>query len=112
MGIVTLSDNASAKLITLWPWQPALYILCKVNANSNNLLEKFEPHSSFRFQYRLETMTTFFKIAVFTNGAHSILFWLSLLVTLLYNTILNITGKSDDELLPSPKRMYPSCDLW
>ena len=51
----------------VWPWhhdEPALYILCKVNANSNKLLEKFEPYSSFRFQYRLLTTTTFFEIAV------------------------------------------------
>ena len=63
-----MGDNTLAKFITVWPWQHdelALYILCKVNANSNKLLEKFEPHSSFRFQYRLLTMTTFFEIAVF-----------------------------------------------
>ena len=35
-------------------------ILCKVDANSNKLLELLEPHSSFRFQHRLLTMTTFF----------------------------------------------------
>ena len=53
----------------VWHWhhdEPALYILCKVNANSNKLLEKFEPHSSFWFQYRLLTMTTLFEIAVKT----------------------------------------------
>ena len=40
-------------------------ILCKVNANSNILLELLEPHSSFRFQYRLLTMTAFLEIAVY-----------------------------------------------
>ena len=67
MGIAIMSDNAPVKFITVWPWhhdEPALYILCKVNSNSNKLLEKFESHSSFGFQYRLLTMTTFFEIAV------------------------------------------------
>ena len=48
-----MSDNTPAKFITVWPWhhdERALYILSKVNDNSNKLLEKFEPHSSFRFQ--------------------------------------------------------------
>ena len=57
-----MSDNMPAKFITVWPWhhdEPAFYILCKVNANSNKLLEKFECHSSFQL-----TMTTFFEIAV------------------------------------------------
>ena len=63
-----MSDNLPAKFIAVWPWhhdEPALYILCKVNDNSNKLLEKFEPCSSFRFQYRLLTMTTFSEIAVY-----------------------------------------------
>ena len=62
VGIVIMSDNTPAKFITVWPWhhdERALYILSKVNVNSNKLLEKFEPHSSFPFQYRLLTMTTF-----------------------------------------------------
>ena len=61
-----MSDNTPAKFITVWPWhhdEPALYILCKVNADSNKLFENFEPHSSFRFQYQLLTMTTFFEVA-------------------------------------------------
>ena len=33
--------------------------------NSNKSLGLVEPHSSFRFQYRLFTMTTFFEIAVY-----------------------------------------------
>ena len=41
-------------------------ILCKVIANSNKLFLLFEAPSSFRFQYRLLTMTTFFEIAVYT----------------------------------------------
>ena len=63
-----MSDNLPAKFITVWPWyhdEPAFYILCKVNANSNKLLEKFEPRSSFRFQYRLLIMITFSEIAVY-----------------------------------------------
>ena len=66
-----MNDNTPAKFVTVWPWhhdEPALYMLRKVNANSNKLLEKFEPHSSFRFQYRLLTMTTFFKIVVFRTN--------------------------------------------
>ena len=46
-----MNDNMSPKLITVWLWyhdEPALNILCKVNAKSNKLLEKFEPHGSFR----------------------------------------------------------------
>ena len=37
VGIVIMSDNTPTKLITVWPWhrdEPALYRLCKVNANS------------------------------------------------------------------------------
>ena len=41
-------------------------ILCKFNANSNKLLELFEPHSSFQFHYRLLTMIIFFEIVVYT----------------------------------------------
>ena len=63
-----MSDNTPVKFITVWPWhhdEPALSISFKVNANSNKLLKKFEPHSSFRFQYWLLTMATFFEIAVY-----------------------------------------------
>ena len=63
LGIVVMSDDAPAKVVTVWPWhydEPALYLLCKVNANSNKLFWLLEPHSSFWFQYRL-TMTTFLK---------------------------------------------------
>ena len=45
-----MNDNTPAKFITVRLWhhdEPALYILSRVNANSNELLEKFEPHSSF-----------------------------------------------------------------
>ena len=65
-----MCDNTPAKFITVRPWhhdEPELLILCRVNANSNRLLEKFEPHSSFRFQYRLLTMTIVFEIAVYTD---------------------------------------------
>ena len=40
------------------------YIYCKVNSNGDKIFVLLEPHSSFRFQYRLLTMTTFFEIAV------------------------------------------------
>ena len=44
-------------------------IFCKIDANSNMLSVLLESHSSFRFQYRLLTMTTFSEIAVYvTNG--------------------------------------------
>ena len=42
-------------------------ILCKVNAYSNKLCMLLEHHSSFRFQYQLLTMTTFYEIAVYGN---------------------------------------------
>ena len=41
-------------------------IFCKVDANSNKLFVLLKLHSSFLFQYRLLTMTTFFEIAVYT----------------------------------------------
>ena len=40
-------------------------LFCKVNAKSNKLFVLLEPHSSFRFQYGLSTMTTCFEIAVY-----------------------------------------------
>ena len=40
-------------------------ILCRVSAYSNKLCVLLEPHSSFRFQYRLLSMTAFFEIAVY-----------------------------------------------
>ena len=40
-------------------------IFCKVDANSNKLFVLLELHSSFRFQYRLLTMTTLFEIALY-----------------------------------------------
>ena len=49
--------------LTVLPWQYMMnqhYIFCKIDANSNKLFVLLEPHSSFRFQYRLLTMTTFF----------------------------------------------------
>ena len=45
-----MSDNAPAKVVTVWPWhydEPALYIFCKVDDNSNKLLVLLEPNSSF-----------------------------------------------------------------
>ena len=70
--------------VTVWRWyydEPALYIICKVNANSDKLLEMLEPHSSFRFQYRLLTMATFYERAVYfvqvkslsSQGCHSMI---------------------------------------
>ena len=59
VGIVIMNDNTTAKFITVWLWhhdEPALYILCKINANSNKLHEKFELHSSFQFQSQLLTI--------------------------------------------------------
>ena len=44
-----MSDNAPAKFdkfVTVWPWyfgESALYIFCKVNANSNILMVVLEP---------------------------------------------------------------------
>ena len=45
--------------------EPALYSFCKVSTYSNKLFEVLETHSSFRIQYRLLTMTTFFEISVY-----------------------------------------------
>ena len=58
-----MSDNTPAKFLTVWPWhhdEPALYILCKVKANSN--LNPTAPFGS-SIDYCM-TMTTFFEIAV------------------------------------------------
>ena len=58
------------KFVTVWPWhydEPALYIMQSQCYNSSELLELIEPHSSFRFQYRLLTMTTYFEIAVYAT---------------------------------------------
>ena len=48
-------------------------IFCKSNVNSNKLSVLLEPHSSFQFQYRLLTMTTFFEIAVFSQELMAVL---------------------------------------
>ena len=40
------------------------YIFCKVNANGDKMFVLLEPHSFFRFQYRLLTMTSFSEEAV------------------------------------------------
>ena len=63
-----MSDNAPAKCVTVLPWLYMMNlhsIFCKVDANSNKLFVLLEPHSSFRFQYRLLAITTSFEIAVF-----------------------------------------------
>ena len=68
MDTVILSDNAPAKVVILYGHGIMVNlhpILCKVNASSNKLFILLEPHSSFRSQYRLLTMTTFFEIAVY-----------------------------------------------
>ena len=50
--------------VLLWHYMMNLHsIFCKVDVNSNKLFVLLEPHSSFRFQYRLLTMT-FFETAV------------------------------------------------
>ena len=67
LSIVIMNDNAPAKVVTVWPWHYMINlhsVLCKVGANSDNVLVLLEPRSSFRCQYRLLTMTTFFEIAV------------------------------------------------
>ena len=67
LGTVIMSD-VPAKDVTLLPWQYLMNlhsIFCKIDANSNKLSVLLEPHSSFRLQYRLLTMTTFFEIAVY-----------------------------------------------
>ena len=59
-----------AKVVSVLPWKHMMKmhsIFCKIDANSNKLFVLLEPHSSFRFQYRLLTMTTFFEIAVYTG---------------------------------------------
>ena len=73
LGTVIMSDNASAKVVTVWPWHYMLnlhFAFCKVDAISNKLLVLLELHSSSRFQYRLLTMTTFLEIVV--NKTHYI----------------------------------------
>ena len=69
MGTVITSDNAPAKIRLLQYGCGIMVnlrsIFCKINAKSHRLFVLLEPHSSFRFQYRLLTMTTFFEIAVY-----------------------------------------------
>ena len=65
-----MGDNTPVKVVVVWLCHYMMnlhFILCKVNANSNKLFLLLEAHSSFRFKYRLLTMTTFFEIAVYTN---------------------------------------------
>ena len=62
------------------------FVLCKVNANSNKLLKLLEPHSSFRCQYRLLTMTTFSEIASYLF--YSILFYVVSLLSGFITAIL------------------------
>ena len=67
LGIVVMSDNATCEdcfcmAVTLMIKLRS--ILCKVNAYSNKLCALLEPHSFFRFQYRVLIMTTFFEIVV------------------------------------------------
>ena len=60
----TMSDNAPAKVVTCMVTGIMVnlhFIFCNVDANSNKLFVLLEPHSSFRFQYRQLTMTTFLK---------------------------------------------------
>ena len=71
MDTVIISDNMPTNVVVVLPWKYMMNlhsILFKVNADSNELLELLEPHSSFRFQYRLLTMTTFSEIAVYTSS--------------------------------------------
>ena len=65
--IVIMSHNVPEKVVTILPWQYRMNlpsIFCKIDVKSNKLFVLLEPHSSFRFQYRLLNMTTFFEIAV------------------------------------------------
>ena len=66
-----MSDSVPVKVVTVLPWQHYMMnlhsIFCKIDANSNKLFVLLEPHSSFRFQYRLLTMTTFYEVAVYAR---------------------------------------------
>ena len=65
-----MSGDTPAKVAVVWLCHYMMNphsILCKVNASSGKLFLLFEAHSSFRFQYRLLTITTFFEIAVGQN---------------------------------------------
>ena len=66
LGVVITTDNATAKVVTVWPWHYGEPAVLQSMLNSNRLFVLLEPHSSFRSQYRLPvlTMTTFFEIAV------------------------------------------------
>ena len=67
LGTGIMSDNAPVEVVTVLPWHYMMNlrcIFCKVDAKSNKLSVLLEPHSSFRFQYRLLTVTAFFEIAV------------------------------------------------
>ena len=68
LGTAIMSDNVPAKVVTVLLWQYIMNlhsIFSKTDANSSKLFVLLEPHNSFRLQYRLLTMTTFFEIAVY-----------------------------------------------
>ena len=58
-----MTDNVPVKVVTVLPWQCMMNlhsIFCKIDADSIKLFVLPGPHSSFRFQYRLLTMTQYF----------------------------------------------------
>ena len=62
-----MSDNAAVKVVTDRGIMMNRHSnIMQSHASSNKLLELLEPHSSFRFQYRLLAMTTFYEIAVYS----------------------------------------------
>ena len=79
-----MSDNAKA--VVAWPWNygDLHSIFCKFSANSNRLFVLLEPHSSFRFQFQLLTVSTCLEIAVYYSNSCKVLL-LSLLLLLLFN---------------------------
>ena len=87
-----MSDNAPAKFVQLYGRGIMMNlhsIFYKVNANSNKLRELLKPRSSFRFQYLLWTLTTFFERAVYDTWFNS-KYLLSYLQTKWLASLLNL----------------------
>ena len=81
-------------------WRYFFYLMIFYpDANSNKLFVLLELHSSFRFQYRLLTKTTFFEIAVYCS------------LTILYTVTLLLPLSNFDTqkytLLPVSGLLYP-----
>ena len=70
---VIMTDNAQAKVVTVWPWhydEPALFIMQSQCKPVINHLSCLNPTVPFGSSIGLLTMTTFFETAVYTKSEH------------------------------------------